>query len=216
MFERERTITVTGAVLVLWFSLMLALNFLGVFGPSTPDLYTYLAILVPLTLFAASYVGVAGFRRFVLSLDLRLLTIVQAWRVVGAAFFFLYAYNVLPGEFAFPAAGGDIAMGMTAPYFAMSLINGRSFPRRAFIVWNLLGILDFVVAAVVGLILAEALGIRFGEISIQPLAVLPLNLFPTFIVPFFILVHLSALAQVVKRVEFSSYVLKGQRVTQTG
>ena len=46
----------------------------------------------------------------------------------------------------------------------------------------------------------QLLGIRTGEISTQPLTVLPLNLFPNFIVPFFILVHLSTLIQVVKGV----------------
>jgi hypothetical protein len=80
----------------------------------------------------------------------------------------------------------------------MALIGGKYFPKRTFVVWNLLGILDFVVAAVLGLVVAEQLGIRTGEISTQPLTVLPLNLFPIFIVPFFILVHLSTLIQVAK------------------
>jgi hypothetical protein len=203
MFERKKAIAVTGAVLVLWFSLNLIIILLEVFGPSTPDLYVYLAILIPVALLAASYVGVAGFRRFLLSIDLRLLIIVQGWRVVGAAFFFLYAFNVLPRVWAFPAAFGDIAIGVTAPVFAMALIIGKSFPRRAFVVWNLLGLLDFVVAAVLGLAVGELVGIRTGEISIAPMTVLPLVLFPTFIVPFFILVHLITLIQVAKRVESS-------------
>ncbi len=104
MAESKKAITVTGAALVLWFSLVLAINLLELFGPSTIDLYTYSAILIPVAIFAASDVGVAGFRRFVFSLDLRLLTIVQGWRVVGAAFFFLYVYDVLPEVWAFPAA----------------------------------------------------------------------------------------------------------------
>jgi hypothetical protein len=74
----------------------------------------------------------------------------------------------------------------------------------AFIVWNLLGILDFVVAAVLGLAIAELLGIRSAEIRTQPLTLLPLSLFPTFIVPFFVLVHLTALIQIVKRVDSSN------------
>ena len=203
VFERKTPIAVTGAVLVLWFALNLILNLLKVFGSTTPDLYVYFAILVPAALLVASYVGVAGFRRFLLSIDLRLLTIVQCWRVVGAAFFFLYAFNVLPRAWAFPAAFGDIAIGVTAPVFAMALIKGKSFPRRAFIVWNLLGILDFVVAAFLGLAVGELVGIRSGEISIAPMTVLPLVLFPTFIVPFFLLVHLITLVQVAARVEFS-------------
>jgi hypothetical protein len=141
---------------------------------------------------------------------------VQAWRVVGAAFFFLYAFQVLPGIWAFPAAFGDIAMGVTAPVFAMALVSGKSFSRWAFVGWNLLGILDFVVAAVLGLALAGPLGISTGEISIEPLTVLPLSLFPTFIVPFFTLVHLSALIQVAKRVESSSNVPARQATVQLG
>ncbi len=201
MFERKMAIGVTGAVLVLWFALNLIINLLEVFGPTTPDLYVYLAILIPVALLAAGYAGAAGFRRYLLSLDLRLLTIVQCWRVVGAAFFFLYAFNVLPKVWAFPAAFGDIAIGVSAPVFAMALIRGKSFPRRTFVVWNLLGLLDFVVAAVLGLAVGELVGIRSGEISIAPMTVLPLSLFPTFIVPFFILVHLTTLIQVAKRVE---------------
>ncbi len=203
-FGSKKAITMTGVFLVLWFSLILVIDLLELFGPSNSDLYTYLAILIPVAIFAAGYIGVAGFRRFVLSFDLRLLTIVQAWRVVGAAFFFLYAFDVLPRVWAFPAAFGDIAMGVTAPVFAMSLIRGKPFPRVAFLVWNLLGILDFVVAAVLGLAIAESLGIRSGAVSTQPLTLLPLSLFPTFIVPFFVLVHLTALIQIVKRVDSRS------------
>ena len=203
-FGSKKAITMTGVFLALWFSLILVIDLLELFGPSNTDLYTYLAILIPVAIFAAGYIGVAGFRRFLLSLDLRLLTIVQCWRVVGAASSSFMPLNVLPGVWAFPAAFGDIAMGVTAPIFAMSLIRGNPFPRMAFIVWNLLGILDFVVAAVLGLAIAESLGIRSGEISTQPLTVLPLSLFPTFIVPFFVLVHLTALVQIVKRVDSRS------------
>ncbi len=200
MFERKKALVVTGSILALWFSLILTINQLEVIGPSSVDIYVYVSIFIPIALFAAGYAGIEGFRRFVLSIDIRLLVIVQSWRVVGAAFFFLYAYSILPRVWAFPAAFGDIAIGVTAPIFAMALIGGKYFPKRAFVVWNLLGILDFVVAAVLGLVVAEQLGIRTGEISTQPLTVLPLNLFPNFIVPFFILVHLSTLIQVAKGV----------------
>ena len=90
VFGSKKAITLTGVFLVFWFSLILVIDLLELFGPSNTDLYTYLAILIPVAIFAAGYIGVAGFRRFVLSLDLQLLTIVQAWRVVGTAFFFLY------------------------------------------------------------------------------------------------------------------------------
>ena len=106
VFERKKAMTVAGAVLVLWFALNLIINLLEVFGSTTPDLYVYLAILIPVATFAAGYVGVAGFRRFVLSLDLRLLTIVQCWRVVGATFFSFMPLTFCPrcGPFQQPSA----------------------------------------------------------------------------------------------------------------
>ena len=97
MFERNTAIIVTGSILALWFSLILTINQLEIIGPLAVDTYVYLSIFIPIALFLAGYAGVAAFRRFVLSLDLRLLVIVQSWRVVGAAFFFLYAaYGILP------------------------------------------------------------------------------------------------------------------------
>ena len=107
-------------------------------------------------------------------------------------------------------------MGISAPYFAMSVISGKGFPKRAFVLWNLLGILDFVVAAFLGVLVAEALGISSGPVNIQPMTVLPLSLFPTFIVPFFTLVHLAALAQVVRKAPSKWPILSGQRAAQIG
>ena len=50
----------------------------------------------------------AKFRTVVLTSDLSLLTAIQAWRFAGFAFIALYAYGVLPGNFAWPAGLGDI------------------------------------------------------------------------------------------------------------
>ena len=67
-FGSKKAITMTGVFLALWFSLILVIALLELFGPSNTDLYTYLAILIPIAVFTAGYVGVAGFKRFVLSL----------------------------------------------------------------------------------------------------------------------------------------------------
>ena len=84
-----KAMLVLGAVLALWFFLILGINLSQVFGPAVPDPYLYASIALPVALFAAGYLLIGWFRLFVLSLDLRLLTIVQSWRVVGAGFFFL-------------------------------------------------------------------------------------------------------------------------------
>jgi hypothetical protein len=76
-------------------------------GPGRPPLALLAAIVVPPALFLVAYRISAAFRRFVLSLDLRLLTAVQAWRVLGGMFLVLYAFNLRPALFAFPAGLGS-------------------------------------------------------------------------------------------------------------
>jgi signal transduction histidine kinase len=67
------------SVLALWFAFIFAGNSIGVFQPRPNELpiNLLLASLTPVAIFAVSYIGWAGFRRFVLSLDLRLITIFQ-------------------------------------------------------------------------------------------------------------------------------------------
>ena len=107
---------------------------------------------------------------------------------------------MLPGIFAFPAGWGDIAIGVAAPFYAFALISGRTIPKRAFVTWNVLGIFDFIVAATLGALAAPGpLGILAGETTTEVMNVLPLGLIPTFIVPFFIILHIIALIQTAKR-----------------
>ena len=200
---RSTRILIVG-VLLVWFSLILVGNFRGIFrpGPDEPPLNLLLAALIPVAVFAISYVSFAGFRRFVLSLDLRLITLLQGWRVVGAGFLFLYAFDILPGLFALPAGWIDIAVGVAAPFFAMSLISGKTLPKWRFVTWNLLGIFDFVIAFTLGILAGGGpLGILTGEITTSPLSFLPLSLIPTFAVPLFAILHLIALIQVSKKAE---------------
>jgi hypothetical protein len=208
----------TLSVLALWFALVFTGNSNGVFqsGLYEGALNLLLAVLVPVAIFAVSYAGWAGFRQFVLSLDLRLITIFQSWRVFGAGFLFLYAYNILPGIFALPAGWGDTAIGVAAPFYAMALVSGKALPKRAFVAWNILGIFDFVVAATLGILAAPGpLGILAGEVTTGPLTLLPLSLIPTFLVPLFTILHLIALILVAQKTEVRSQEPAKQRVMQT-
>ena len=58
-------------------------------------------------LFRRAYWFSSAFRAFVLGLDLRLATAIQAWRFAGLGFIALYTYGVLPGMSAWPAGLGD-------------------------------------------------------------------------------------------------------------
>jgi hypothetical protein len=66
---------------------------------------------------------------------------------------------------------------------------------RLFWFWNLLGILDLVVAVILGA-LSSVLGIGIStEITTFPMGQLPLVLVPTFLVPVFVMLHLASLLQ---------------------
>src|SRR5215510_5421302 len=74
----------TAAVLVAWFLLALGGSLLGVFDSEPrPPVPLGLAAVVPVALFGFSYLTSARFRQFVSSLDLRVLTLAQTWRVGG-------------------------------------------------------------------------------------------------------------------------------------
>jgi len=164
--------------------------------PGTPPIPLLIGATVPLAVFLAAYRGSAAFRAFILAIDLLLATAIQAWRAGGLGFLALYAHGVLPGVFAWPAGLGDIAIGVTAPWVALALVRRGGFANsRVFVVWNLLGILDLVVAVSVGALSSALASGVAGEVTTGPMARLPLVLIPVYLVPLFIMLHLAALLQ---------------------
>jgi hypothetical protein len=182
-------------VLAIWFGLVFMLGASGAFvrAPGMPPLPILVGVMAPLIVFFLMLVASPTFRNFVLSFDLPLITAIQAWRFAGFGFLALYAHEVLPGLFAWPAGIGDIAIGLTAPWMAFALVRKPSFASsRSFIVWNLLGILDLVVAIGTG-----ALGSMLAlGVTTAPMARLPLVLIPAYFVPLFVMLHLATLFQV--------------------
>lgn len=183
-------------VLALWFAVVLLLGAAGAFvrPPGTPPIPILIGAMAPLIVFLAAYWGSASFHTFVLAIDLPLATAVQAWRAGGLGFLALYVHGVLPGAFAWPAGLGDIAIGVTAPWVALALVRRPGFASsRIFAVWNLLGILDLIVAVSVGA-LSSVFGSGVpGEATMGPMARLPLVLIPAYFVPLFVMLHLASL-----------------------
>ena len=185
-------------VLTAWFLLVVSLGAVGAFvgRPGTPPVGIAIGVGAPLLLFFAWLRLSQSFRDFVLSLDLRVIAGIQAWRWAGLGFLSLYAYNVLPGIFALPAGLGDMAIGFTAPWIILGLVRRPDFATSAaFIRWNVLGILDLVVALTIGTLTAALSTGAAGEISTAPMATLPLLLIPAFLVPVFLMLHTTALMQ---------------------
>jgi hypothetical protein len=112
------------------------------------------------------------------------LALPHSLRVVGVSFLIVMALGHLPAAFAMSAGLGDIAIGMAAPFVA------RGTGRAGAVLFNVLGILDLVVAGILGFLL-----FRLVEVtpSTAPLFVLPLALIPTVAVPLAITLHIVSL-----------------------
>ena len=199
--KRSSVRSVVFVALAVWFGVVFFLGSRGAFvaPPGSPPLPIFFGVAIPLGLFLAAYFGLKSFRDFILGADLRFVTAMQAWRWAGGQFFWLYAWGVLPGLFAFPAGFGDMAIGVTAPWIVLGLVRNPLFAAsRRYVIWNILGIVDFVVAVSMG-VLASGLfpGINglTGNLTTSAMNRLPLVLIPAFVVPFFTMLHLTALFQ---------------------
>jgi hypothetical protein len=179
-------------LIVGWFTLVLAASALDLFKNQANRIGAAvgLAALAPLVVFVLWFSTSEGFRKFALSLNPRILTYAQTWRLLGIVFVILEARGALPGIFAWPAGYGDIGIGLTAGFVAWKLANSRH--RASFILWQLVGIADLVTA--VGLGVAAGL-ISPASTPMVAMTVLPLSLIPTFLVPLFFIFHIICIAQ---------------------
>lgn len=191
--------SIVSVALALWLGLVFVLGLRGAFigGPDSPPLPIFLGFALPLVAFFVTYFAWSRFRAFILSADLRLVTAIQGWRWAGLGFLSLYAHGLLPGLFALPAGLGDMAIGITAPWIVLGLLQHPSFvSSQRFVIWNILGIVDLVVAVSMGTISSGFLHGITGNVTTSAMAKLPLVLIPAYIVPLFIMLHFTALSQV--------------------
>jgi hypothetical protein len=136
----------------------------------------------------------ANVRTLSLSLDLRLLTAMQAWRVVGAMFLVLMSFGLLPGTFAWPAGIGDLIVGAYAPFVVLAISRRTPGWHTHVVLLNVLGLLDFVGAIGGGVLSGRSpIGILRGDVTTDMMQELPLSMIPTFAVPFWIVLHIISL-----------------------
>jgi hypothetical protein len=117
----------------------------------------------------------------------------QVFRVIGASFLVAWQHGQLPALFAIPAAVGDVAVGLAAPVIALRLRRDPS-RRRGALWFNALGILDLTVAVTIGFLAAAS---PYQLLHIHPstdaVAVLPLAVIPTLLVPVALVLHVVSI-----------------------
>jgi hypothetical protein len=179
-------------LLAAWFILAMSASALHLFKNDSNRIGVGVGIaaLTPLVLFSLWFAFSEKFRHFTLSLNPTILTSLQASRLIGFTFVLLEARGVLPAIFALPAGYGDMAIGATAAFVAWRLVTPRF--RISFILWQVLGITDLVLAVTLG---ATAILLSPHGPTTAAMTVLPLSLVPTFLVPLYVICHVICIAQ---------------------
>ncbi len=196
----SRAITIVTTLLLVQFAAAYVIGTGHYLTNDQQSMFAPIAVSVafPVAAFLIAYLGSSRFRDFILAQDIEILTMLQHWRVLGFGFLTLYFYGVLPGLFAWPAGLGDVLVGLMAPFVVMRLRKDASYiTSAAFTRFHYLGLLDFAIAVVTaGLAAGSFPALIPGGVTSAPMDVWPLNLFPSFGVPIFIILHLTVLFKV--------------------
>ena len=178
-----------------WFVFSLIAGGLGFYRIAVAQLPLMLGVgvMAPIVVFAAWFAASAGFREFALSLNPRVLTYIQTWRLEGFMFLALATYGILPKLFAWPAGWGDMTIGATAVLAALKLATPAR--RAGFIAWQALGIADLVNAVTMGTL---AQRIDPHGIPTSAMSMLPMSMIPTFAVPLLLIFHIICIAQALR------------------
>jgi hypothetical protein len=199
--DRRGATRLAGAFAILWGAWVLASLLLGAadvyrFAPTRPVPW------LPIALTAALAVVLLLARTPVVSRILAhpdalwRLTVPQIFRVVGVTFLVVMALGQLPAVFALPAGLGDMAIGVEAVFIARNLRRGV-IGRRA--VWfNVLGLVDLVVALGIGFAAAPAVvRLLLVSPSTEAISLLPIALIPATMVPLASALHLLSLRKLI-------------------
>jgi hypothetical protein len=190
--NNRSTIIFSTYVVLLWFMLVLTRSVLDIFARN-PVVF-FLTVGGPIILFVAGYLLSEAFRRFVRALvgDPWSITAFQTLRVLGIAMAIQAFRNALPAMFGLPAGLGDTFIGVTALLAALAWSSGSRSGKAVFALWNVLGLLDLIVAVSMALLAGLTLS---GPVTMAPVRLYPLVLIPAFGVPLAFILHFAGLAQ---------------------
>jgi hypothetical protein len=193
--DRRRTFWSISALLVTWFFVALVLSWSGFFRGAPASIPTIpFGLLIPIVLGVALFWRWPRLRRFIESVPQSWIVTVQVYRVEGLIFLTLYAGGWLPGAFAWPAGVGDAIVGLLAPVVGIAYMRGTRGSTGMLWAWNLLGILDLVVAVTTGFLTSPSpLQLLALDHPNELISSFPLAMIPVFLVPLSVLLHFASL-----------------------
>jgi len=177
--------------LVAWLALIWTAAAAGVFevGRSRIPLVP-LAVILPLVIGVPLLVRSGHIATAIEAASPSWLVGLQIYRVLGANFLALWAYDAIPGVFALPAGIGDVLVGLLALPAALYLASGAAHGRAIAVAWNVLGIADLVNAVTLGVLSSPGPLQRLALDHPNLLtASYPTVMTPTFAVPLSLILH---------------------------
>jgi hypothetical protein len=195
--ERRPVVQRAAAVLGGWFAIAVTLASLGTYQAVADRVPTIeFGIVIPILIGVLLIWRSSAISRLIDAIPRHWVIAIQFYRVAGVTFLILYASKLLPGLFALPAGVGDVAIGLLALRIGINASRHQQFYPRTVLLWNLFGIADLIVALTTGFLTSPSPFQRFAfDHPHQLIAMFPLVLIPTFLVPLSFLLHIISLIQ---------------------
>ena len=185
----------------LWYALATNLAKAGLLAPPTTiaDPPYILAFLFGGTFILWAYGRFTSLGRQVINgTDQVFLIGFQIPRIMGGVFLVGWAVGVIPWEFALPAGVGDVWAGIAGLQAARAIRRGDSDAYKKTMQANVIGLLDFLIAIVTGLLTSQGFLHMLSKDSPNIINDYPLVLFPAFFVPLFIAFHLFSIGKLLQ------------------
>jgi hypothetical protein len=201
--------SVVAVILVCWYGLVSFLAVHGIFkaAPGVLSPAIPLAVAMPVALGLLLVTRSETLNRVLDETPPAWLVRWQATRVIGAVFLILWAVGALPAQFALPAGIGDVLVGILSVSVAAALHRGAPGAITAAYAWNLLGMLDFVVALATGVMTSPGpLQVMAFDAPNRLASAYPLAMIPVFLVPLFWLMHFVSMRQLGRVIQHRSVV----------
>jgi hypothetical protein len=192
--RRGQPITIARILSVLWFLAAFTLSRAGWFEQFSSAALFGIGAIISTSGFAIMFWLSQTFRNYTRARGLKELTVLQVFRFFGILALVKAYQGVLPPLFALPTGLGDIVIASTALFVATRLVSARGHAGRGFYEWHIAGLAHLLVSAALAILTSPTpFGLLAGEITSQPMTQFPMSIVPTFIGPFVLVAHLSAL-----------------------
>lgn len=183
---------------IVWLAVVWWLAFAGGFLPRADGRNPAIpiAILFPLIVGLPSLLLSARVTAVLDAMPTSWLVGVQVYRILGGTFLFAWSRGSLASAFALSAGSGDVLVGLLALPVAYLLHIGYPGGRKLAIAWNILGLLDFANAVLLGVLSTPGpLQIFASNLPNTQLGSFPTVMIPAFAVPSSILLHALSIRQ---------------------